>query len=123
LYILPFVKLLFYIKNNNKSIRNNAKIILLIIFLYFLIISIFFVPNSNFTKERRIYEHIPTYLVYNYICLYIFLYENFFTVLKIISSKAVPYILINMIILNKKVLDTYTYITSKSTQNFEILIK
>jgi len=45
----------------------------------------FFVSNSNFTKERRIYEHIWTYFVYNYIylCVYIYLYillyEKFFT--------------------------------------------
>jgi len=47
------------------------------------IIIIIFVSNSNFTKERRIYEHICTYFVYNYICLYIylyiFLYEKFFS--------------------------------------------
>jgi len=36
---------------------------------------IFFVSNSNFTKKRRIYEHIWTYFVYNYICLYIFIYS------------------------------------------------
>jgi len=25
--------------------------------------------NSNFTKERKMYEHVWTYFIYNYICL------------------------------------------------------
>jgi len=48
-------------------------------FLYFLIIIIFFVSNSNFTKERRIiYKHIWTYSVYIYIYFYMkhFLLSN-----------------------------------------------
>jgi len=37
--------------------------------------------NSNFTKERRIYKHIWTYFVYNYVCsctfIYIFIWKIF----------------------------------------------
>jgi len=40
-------------------------------------------PNSNFTKERRMHEHLWTYfvyiIIYVYIYLYISLYEKFFT--------------------------------------------
>jgi len=35
---------------------------------------IFLVSNTNFIKRRRIYEHIWTYFVYNYIFLYTFIY-------------------------------------------------
>jgi len=54
--------------------RNNAKIIILTIFYYFpIIINIFLVSSSNFTK-KRIYEHIWIYFIYKYICLYMFIY-------------------------------------------------
>jgi len=42
--------------------------------LFSLLLLFFFLSNSNFTKERRIYEHIWTYFVYNYIYLYMFIY-------------------------------------------------
>jgi len=38
--------------------KNDAKIIILIIFYVFLLLLLFFVSNSNFTKERRLDEHI-----------------------------------------------------------------
>jgi len=34
----------------------------------------FFFSNSNFTKKKRICEHIWTYFVYNHIRLYMFIY-------------------------------------------------
>jgi len=54
---------------------SNAKIIYYP-FNYFLcfFIIICFVSNNNFTKERRIYEHLWTYFLYNYIRLYMFTY-------------------------------------------------
>jgi len=62
--------------------RNNAKIILLIIFLCFSYYYYFFLYQSNFTKEKRIYEHILYIIIYVYIYLYIFLYEFFPAILR-----------------------------------------
>jgi len=49
--------------------KNNAKIIHLINFYVLIIILSFFVSNSNFTKQKRIYKYIYiniwTYFVYN----------------------------------------------------------
>jgi len=54
--------------------KNYAKIIFLIFFFLIIIIIFFLVSNSNFTKERRIDEHIWTHFVHKYIYLYIFIY-------------------------------------------------
>jgi len=51
------------------SKTNNAKIIPLIIFLCFHIIIISITLKNNFTKERRMYEHVWTYFIHNYTCL------------------------------------------------------
>jgi len=81
----------FYKKLSLKNKKNYSHIIIyrslyIIIynlFNYFLcfFIIIFTVTISNFTKERRIYEHILYIIIYVYICLciFIFLYKKFFT--------------------------------------------
>jgi len=56
LYIIINEQFLFISSNLTFYKRNNAKIIFLIIFCFLIII--FLVSNSNFAKERRIYEHI-----------------------------------------------------------------
>jgi len=53
--------------------KDNAKIIILIIFLMFSHYYFSYIKH-NLTKERRIYKHVWTYFVYNYICLYIFIH-------------------------------------------------
>jgi len=77
LYIIKYEQ--FFLISSNLIIckRNDAKIILLI--FCFLIIIIFLISNSNFTKERKmnLYGHISYIIIYVYIYLYIFLYEKF----------------------------------------------
>jgi len=64
----------FFLISSNLIIckKNNAKIILSIFSHYYYFFSC--IKQCNFTKERKIYEHIWTYFVYNYIRLYIFIY-------------------------------------------------
>jgi len=53
----------FYIFPNFFSKTNNAKIIFLISFLCFHITIIISIKlKSNFTKERRMYEHVWTHI-------------------------------------------------------------
>jgi len=51
--------------------KNDAKIIFLIIFYVFSLL-LLFLYQSNFTKERKVYEHFI--IIYVYTCLYIYLY-------------------------------------------------
>ena len=53
-YIFPN---LFFYKINNENY-----------FLCFYITIIFITLKSNFTKERRMYEYVWTYFIYNYTC-------------------------------------------------------
>jgi len=49
------------------SKTDSAKIILLIILFSHTYISI--TLKNKFAKERKIYEHVWTYFIYNYVCL------------------------------------------------------
>ena len=84
IFFYNFPNLFFFSKTN------NAKIILLIIFYVFTLLLLSLLLKSNFTKERRMYEHIWTYISYiiihiyeylylfMYTYLYIFMHDNFF---------------------------------------------
>ena len=76
-----FFLIFLYLTFRKRNIIKNYPFINYSLFyslFYHYSIIVFLVPNSNFTKERRIYIDIYGY-IFNYICLYMFLYEYYFT--------------------------------------------
>ena len=78
-----FFKLVFF--------KTNKIIPLIIFYVFTIIISI--TPKNNFSKEKRMYEHILYIIihVYEYLCLFMYVYTYLYIFMKHFLSNDSPY--------------------------------